>query len=163
MLLAGLSAWQGLFDRGALTQGQRVLIHGAAGGVGNFAVQLAHWRGAYVIGTASTANVDRVRALGVDEVIDHAQARFEDAAGSVNPCLRHHGRGTVRHSFAVRKAHGRIVSVAQEPPAPVGPRRSMRSILWCGRIVINWWSPKLADALDLRPVIDRVFSLAEAR
>lgn len=73
MLLAGLSAWQGLFDRGALTQGQRVLIHGAAGGVGNFAVQLAHWRGAYVIGTASTANVDRVRALGVDEVIDHAR------------------------------------------------------------------------------------------
>lgn len=62
--LAGLSAWQGLFDHGRLAAGERTLIHGAAGGVGSFAVQLARARGAHVIGTASTGGVETVAALG---------------------------------------------------------------------------------------------------
>src|SRR5205085_3810310 len=66
--LAALSAWQALFDHGNLSEGERVLIHGAAGGVGGFAVQLAHGRGAYVIGTASRANLATARSLGADEV-----------------------------------------------------------------------------------------------
>jgi NADPH:quinone reductase-like Zn-dependent oxidoreductase len=76
--LAGLSAWQGLFEHGRLTAGERVLIHGAAGGVGGFAVQLARARDAYVIGTASGDNVQAALELGAHEVVDHAGARFEN-------------------------------------------------------------------------------------
>ena len=72
--LAALSAWQGLFDHGGLREGQRVLIHGAAGGVGQFATQLAHRRGAHVLGTASRPDHDLARGFGADEVLDGAVA-----------------------------------------------------------------------------------------
>src|ERR687891_63658 len=65
--LSGLSAWQGLFDPGKLERGQRVLIHGAAGGVGHFATQLARWWGAYVIGSSSPGNAHLVREFGADQ------------------------------------------------------------------------------------------------
>jgi NADPH:quinone reductase-like Zn-dependent oxidoreductase len=74
--LTALTAWQGLIDTGKLTAGQRVLIHAAAGGVGHLAVQIAKSLGAYVIGTASAAKHDFVRALGADEVIDYHEADF---------------------------------------------------------------------------------------
>jgi NADPH:quinone reductase-like Zn-dependent oxidoreductase len=70
MPLAGLTAWQTLFDAGGLTAGQRVLIHAAGGGVGHVAVQLAKWKGAHVIGTAAARNHAFLRELGVDQVID---------------------------------------------------------------------------------------------
>src|SRR5438876_441873 len=69
--LAGLSAWQGLFDHGRLSRGERVLIHGGAGGVGAFAVQLARARGAHVIATASAGNGQAALELGAEQVIDH--------------------------------------------------------------------------------------------
>ena len=77
--LAGLSAWQALFDHGALEPGQRVLILGAAGGVGHLATQLALWRWAHVIGTATGGGVASSRALGAHEAIDPTTERFEDA------------------------------------------------------------------------------------
>lgn len=67
--ISALTAWQALIDRAQLSQGQRVLVHGAAGGVGSFAVQVACHKGAHVIATASAANADFVLALGADEVI----------------------------------------------------------------------------------------------
>lgn len=70
------TAWVALFENGALRSGQRVLIHGAAGGVGSFAVQLAGWKGAHVIGTASAANVEFVRSLGAEAVLDYAAVPF---------------------------------------------------------------------------------------
>src|SRR3954452_9236357 len=76
--ISALTSWQGLVERASLAAGQRVLIHGAAGGVGTFAVQLARWRAARVTATASSANVDFVRSLGADEVIDYRAERFED-------------------------------------------------------------------------------------
>ncbi|MEH6405077.1 MAG: NADP-dependent oxidoreductase [Sneathiella sp.] len=80
--LAALTAWQGLFDHGGLKKGQRVLVHGASGGVGGFAVQMAKDAGAYVIGTASAKNEAYVRGLGVDEFIDYQKVPFE---GVVEP------------------------------------------------------------------------------
>src|SRR5260221_5797101 len=74
--LAGLTAWQGLFDKADLKEGQRVLVHAAAGGVGHFAVQLAKWKGAFVAGTASGRNEALVRSLGADRVVDYARERF---------------------------------------------------------------------------------------
>ena len=82
--LAALTAWQALFDAGQLQPGQRVLIHGGSGGVDHFAVQLAKWKGAYVLATASTKNQDLLRELGVDEPIDYTKQRFEDVARDVD-------------------------------------------------------------------------------
>jgi NADPH:quinone reductase-like Zn-dependent oxidoreductase len=85
--LAALTAWQALFDAGGLTAGQRVLIHAAAGGVGSFAVQLARWKGAHVIGTASARNQQFLRELGADETIDYNAGRFEDVVRDVDVVL----------------------------------------------------------------------------
>jgi len=78
--VAALTAWQGLFDRGELQAGQRALIHGGSGGLGGFAVQFARWAGAHVAATCSTPNVDYLRELGVERVIDYRQ---EDIAAAV--------------------------------------------------------------------------------
>lgn len=72
------AAWKALFTEGELEAGQTVLIHAAAGGVGQFAVQLAKWKGAHVIATASGANVDFVTSLGADQVIDYKTTLFEE-------------------------------------------------------------------------------------
>jgi len=69
--LAGLTAWQALFDHAQLKKGERVLIHAGAGGVGSFAIQFAKWAGAYVIATASSANEALIRDLGADEFVDY--------------------------------------------------------------------------------------------
>jgi len=78
--VAALTAWQALFDRGALAAGQRVMIHGGAGGLGSFAVQLARWAGAEVAATCSTRNVEYLQGLGVARVIDYQQ---EDIAAAI--------------------------------------------------------------------------------
>src|SRR5215510_927045 len=85
--LSALTVWQSFFSYAHLEPGQHVLIHGAAGGVGGFAVQIARWRGAYVIGTASAKNRDFLLSLGVDEVIDYQQARFESVVHDVDVVL----------------------------------------------------------------------------
>jgi NADPH:quinone reductase-like Zn-dependent oxidoreductase len=161
MPLAGLSAWQGLFVHGELREGQRVLMHGAAGGVGHLAVQLARVRGAYVIGTASAANVDAVRRLGADEVIDHSSVRFEDAVEDVDLVFDAAGGEKLERSPAVLRPGGRLVSVAAEPPR----RRGMKSIYFVvepNREQLVELA-RLADKGDLRPAIDEVFPLVNAR
>ncbi len=85
--LAALVAWTGLFEHGQLQPGQRVLIHGAAGGVGNFAVQFAKWKGAYVIGTASAHNHEFLQQLGADEVLDYRTQRFEELLHDIDLVL----------------------------------------------------------------------------
>jgi NADPH:quinone reductase-like Zn-dependent oxidoreductase len=154
--LAALSAWQGLFDHGELAEGQRVLIHGAAGGVGHFAVQLAQRRGAYVIGTASNANIQRARELGADEVIDHGSTRFEDVVEPVDLVFDTVGGERLDRSPDVVRPGGRLVSIAEESAGAsyfvVEPSREQLFEL-----------AKLADGGQLRPAIDEVFPLADAR
>ena len=104
--LPALSAWQGLFDHGGLGADGRVLIHGAAGNVGGFAVQLARAAGAHVIGTASAASLDLVRELGAHEVVDAAD-RFEDAVEPVDVVFDTAGGDRLRRSRAVLRAGGR--------------------------------------------------------
>jgi NADPH:quinone reductase-like Zn-dependent oxidoreductase len=161
MPLAGLSAWQGLFIHGELTEGQRALVHGAAGGVGHLAVQLARVRGAYVIGTASAANVHTVRELGADEVIDHSSVRFEDAVEEVDLVFDTAGGEKLQRSPAVLRPGGRLVSVAAEPPR----RRGIKSIYFVvepNREQLVELA-RLADQGHLRPAIDEVFPLVDAR
>src|SRR6185436_18714520 len=85
--LAATTAWQGLFDHGKLKAGQRVLIHGAAGGVGHFAVQFAKDHGAHVVATARGDDRELVRSLGADEVIDYEHERFEERTGEIDLVL----------------------------------------------------------------------------
>jgi NADPH:quinone reductase-like Zn-dependent oxidoreductase len=115
--VAGLVPWQALFDTAQLTAGQTVLIHGAAGGVGGFAVQFAKWKGARVIGTASGAHVEQVRQLGADEVIDYRKTKFEEIARNVDVVLDTIGGETQERSWQVLKRGGVLASLVQ-PPSP---------------------------------------------
>lgn len=108
--LAALTAWQ-VLAAGNVQPGQRVLIHAAAGGVGHYAVQLATERGAYVIGTASTAKLDFVRSLRADEVIDYTQVRFEDAVAPVDFVFDPIGGPNLTRSLAVLKPGGTLISI----------------------------------------------------
>jgi NADPH:quinone reductase-like Zn-dependent oxidoreductase len=153
--LPALAAWQGLFDHGRLGADERVLIHGAAGSVGGFAVQLARAGGAHVIGTASAATLGLVRELGADEAVD--AARFEDTVEPVDVVFDTAGGELLRRSPAVLRADGRLVSVAEEPPDGgvyfiVEPNRDqLRSLA------------RLADLGELRPATVEVFPLTSAR
>jgi NADPH:quinone reductase-like Zn-dependent oxidoreductase len=109
------TAWQGLFDHGLLQAGQTVVIHGGAGGVGTFAVQLAHWKGARVIATGSSHNLDYLRAIGADEVIDYQQTAFESVVRDADLVLDLVGDETQRRSFGVLKPCGRLVSTVLPP------------------------------------------------
>jgi len=113
--VAGLTPWQALFDTANLAAGQKVLIHGAAGGVGSFAVQFAKWKGARVIGTASGDHVEQVRQLGADEVIDYRKTKFEEIAREVDVVLDTIGGETQERSWRVLKRGGALVSLVQPP------------------------------------------------
>lgn len=109
--LVSLTAWQALIEAGELDQGQMVLIHGAAGGVGHVAVQLAKWRGAQVIATASGRNAQFLHELGVDSCIDYQTTRFEDVARDVDVVLDSFGGEIQERSWPVLKAGGRLVTL----------------------------------------------------
>src|SRR5687768_5894381 len=122
-----LAAWYGLIDLANLSKGQTVLIHGAAGGVGHIAVQLAKLRGAKVIGTAS-ANIDFLHELGVDEAIDYSKIAFEDITKDVDVVLDLIGEDTQQRSWKVLKPGGILVSTPTQPPsAEIATAHGVRS------------------------------------
>lgn len=125
--LAGLTAWQGLFDHGGVAAGQRVLIHGAAGGVGQFAVQLAKWKGANVIATAGPDDQTLVRNLGADIVIDYRHQSFEDIARDIDCVLDLVGGATRDKSWKVIKPGGILVSTLGEPDAATAAEHGVRA------------------------------------
>lgn len=112
MPVASLTAWQALFDAGELQRGQTVLIHGAAGGVGSFAVQFARRAGARVVCTAQSVNAGYLHALGAHEVLDYRTQSFWTSTGPVDLVLDLVGGATLEHSWQVLGEHGRIVSTA---------------------------------------------------
>ena len=115
--VVALTAWQALFDQAGLSEGQKILIHGAAGGVGSFAVQLAKWKGAHVFGTASGQNQAFLRELGVEEPIDYEKTRFEDVVHDVDVVLDTLGGDTQNRSWKVLKKGGILVSIVAPPSA----------------------------------------------
>ncbi|HEY3860337.1 MAG TPA: NADP-dependent oxidoreductase [Verrucomicrobiae bacterium] len=123
--LAAMTAWQALFETAGLQSAQRVLIHGAAGGVGMFAVQLALRQGAWVIATASTPNIPFLRQLGAHQVIDHTSARFEKSAGRVDVVLDLVGGETQERSWNVLKTGGHLVSTVETPSREKAFRRGV--------------------------------------
>lgn len=113
--LAVLTAWQGLFDHGDLSKGQRVLIHGGAGGVGHMAVQFARHAGAHVIVTASADDLPFVRELGADEAIDYRGNPFEQGMRDIDLVFDLVGGETREKSFQVLRKGGIMVSTVGEP------------------------------------------------
>jgi len=110
--IAALTAWQGLIDRAKLEAGERVLIHGGAGAVGLYAVQLAHIFGARVITTVSGRDIDLVKRLGADEAIDYEASRFEIEVKAVDVVFDAVGGETLERSWGVLKPDGRMITIA---------------------------------------------------
>ena len=109
--LAGLTAFQALFDHGDLQAGEKVLIHAGAGGVGTYAIQLAKAAGAYVITTASAHNHELLQKLGADEVIDYRTTNFVDVLNEIDLVVDTMGGDVQKQSFTVLKPKGRLISI----------------------------------------------------
>ncbi|MEO8350472.1 MAG: NADP-dependent oxidoreductase [Chthoniobacteraceae bacterium] len=161
--ISALTAWQDLFDRAQLAAGERVLIHGASGGVGSFAVQLAHRQGAWVIATAGAHNLELVRSLGADEVIAYRATPFETVVRDVDVVFDTVGGETLARSWAVLKPGGRLITIAATAEQTDDPRlRDAFFIVEPKRAQLPEIA-RLIDAGELRPLADTVFPLAEAR
>ena len=163
--VAGLTAWQALFEVAQLRAGQKVLIHAAAGGVGNFAVQLAKAKGAYVIGTASSKNQAFLGELGVDQAVDYQKTRFEDAVRDVDVVLDTVGGETQERSFKVLKKGGILVSLVQPPSQESATKYGVRALFYGGHASSSDLAEiaKLIDDGKVKPVVETVLPLADAR
>jgi NADPH:quinone reductase-like Zn-dependent oxidoreductase len=145
-----------------------VLIHGAAGGVGGFAVQIARWHGAYVVGTASAESRDFVLGLGANEVIDYQNVQFEEAVRDMDVVLDTIGGDTRERSWQVLKPGGILVSLPEPIPeseAAAHGQRGRRGVFFVARPDREQLSrlATLIDAGAVRPVIAQTVPLAEAR
>ena len=163
--LAAQTAWQGLFDHGRLERGENVLIHAASGGVGTFAVQLARWKGAKVLATASADNADYVRSLGADTVIDYKATPFESVAKDVDLVFDLIGGDTQRRSFAVLKPGGRLVATAQPPSAEDAANYKVEAKMMQMKAATSNLKQlaELLDAGSVKTTVAKTYPLAKAR
>jgi NADPH:quinone reductase-like Zn-dependent oxidoreductase len=163
--LSGLTAWQALFDYGQLAARNRVLIQGAAGGVGTYAVQLAHERGAKVFGTASARNADFLRSLGADEVLDYHTPGFEEGLRDMDVVVDTVGGDTLEHSWPTVRRGGMLVTIVGDAPSDRAAREGIRA----ASILVQPNRPQLIelgkriDAGTLRPIVEATYPLARAR
>jgi NADPH:quinone reductase-like Zn-dependent oxidoreductase len=162
--LAATTAWQALIDEAKIDKGQTVLIHGGSGGVGHFAIQIAKARGAKVIATASTANQDLLKQLGVDQPIDYTATKFQDVVKDVDIILNCVRADTLPASYGVVKKGGVIVSITGDPdPAECG-KRGIR----CSGLMVHPDADvlqalaRLIEAKQVTPIVSQTFPLAEA-
>jgi NADPH:quinone reductase-like Zn-dependent oxidoreductase len=163
--LAGLTAWQALFEKAHLTAGQTVLILGAAGGVGHLAVQLAKSQGAYVLGTASTHNIEFLHRIGVDQAIDYTTTVLETAVHNVDIVFDTVGGEARERSLRVIKQGGTLVSIvfgrrsAEQTAAGVNVQGMLvqPNAAHLGQIAL------LIDAGKVHITVDTVLPLADAR
>jgi NADPH:quinone reductase-like Zn-dependent oxidoreductase len=160
--ISGLTAWQGLFERAQLAAGQHILIHGGAGGVGSFAVQFAHWRGARVSATVSAANIDFVRHLGADDVIDYRADRFEERVQEVDVVFDTVGGHTLKRSWSVLKSGGKLVTIAASEEGSGDQRTREAFFIVQSRQAELEEIARLIDAGHVRPIVGAEFPLAEA-
>lgn len=162
---AGLAAWQSLFDLAELEKGQSVLIHGASGGVGTFAVQFAKWKGAYVIGTASEKNAEFLKSIGADEVIDYKNQRFEDLVGNLDVVLDTIGGDTFERSWGVLKPGGFLVTTVASIPEGEPEKRGVRAKTLMtqsdGKELAQIAS--IIDERKIKPIVETVLPMADAR
>jgi NADPH:quinone reductase-like Zn-dependent oxidoreductase len=163
--LAALTAWQALYDAAKISAGQTLLIHGAAGGVGTFAVQFAKMKGARVIATASKKNHEFLHSLGADEMIDYNTTRFEDVVHGVDAVLDTITGETMERSWQVLKKGGILVSILEPPSAEKAAAHGVRCHHTFVQPNVEQLNEiaKLVDAGKLKIIIEKVLPLAEAR
>jgi NADPH:quinone reductase-like Zn-dependent oxidoreductase len=163
--VAGLTAWQALFDRGGLESGQTALIAGAAGGVGHLGVQFAKLAGARVIGTGSARNRDFVLGLGADEYIDYTQQDVGEAVSGVDVALDTVGGETTASLVPTVREGGVLVTIASAPPEDAARERGFRAEL----LVMSPTSEQLSRigamvaAGDVHVELSEVLPLSEVR
>ncbi|MCZ2112700.1 MAG: NADP-dependent oxidoreductase [Anaerolineae bacterium] len=187
--LAGLTAWQALFEIGGLKAGQKVLIHAGSGGVGSFALQLARHAGATVATTVGARNAELVRGLGADIVIDYKSQRFEDVVSGQDLVFDTQAGDIQHRSFAVLRRGGVLVSIAGKPDGRLARAWGLNPLLGVLLDFLNRKTLRLAkrngvryeylfmhpsgEQLEqigrllaegsVRPIIDKVFPLAQVR
>jgi len=187
--LVGLTAWQALIERANLQPGQKVLIHAGSGGVGTFAIQLAKHAGATVATTTSTDNVDLVRSLGADVVIDYKKEDFADGLRDYDVVLNSLDKVTLEKSLRVLKPGGQLISISGPPDAAfartIGASWVLRMIMGALSYGITAKAKRcqaqysflfmrangqqlteitsLIDDGIVRPVVDRVFPFASTK
>src|ERR687891_459105 len=174
--MAGLTAWQGLFDHAHLSSKDTILIHGAAGGVGSFAVQFARWTGAHVIGTASAHNSRFLKDLGVNDVIDYKTTSFENIVHEVDVVFDTVGGKTLERSWQVLRKGGKLVSVVSQDHLPTTFDKAQTYFNEKGNsysIDAIWFIVhpsrdqliRIGDLIDsgqIRPVVDTILPLSQA-
>jgi NADPH:quinone reductase-like Zn-dependent oxidoreductase len=162
---AGLTAFQILTNLVRPSAADTVLIHGAAGGVGSFAVQIAKERGATVIAHASGADADYLRSIGADEVIDHRTQRFEDVVREVHAVIDLVGGDVCRRSYPLVKPDGILVSTVGAADEAKGKERGILAVNFVMQPEGNGLAAlaRLVERGAVKPRLDRVLPLAEAR
>jgi len=158
--ISGLTAWQGLFDHGRLAAGQTVLIHGAAGGVGSMAVQLARAAGARVIGTGRADDRDTALGLGVDVFLDLQFDQLE-SAGQVDVVFDVIGADILDRSASLVRDGGTLVSIAAPPSVQPRSGRAVFFVVEPDRIRLSSLAERLRQG-RLKPIVGAVRSLSEA-
>ena len=164
--IGALTAWQGLLDRARIQSGERILIQGAAGAVGLFAVQLAHLHGAHVVATSSEQNIEFVKKLGADEVLDYKTAdlkkQIEDQIGKVDVVFDAVGGTTLDRSWSVLKPGGRMVTIAADSEGTTDQRvKDAFFIVEPNKKQLNEVA-RLIDAGTLKAFVNAVVPLEEA-
>lgn len=160
-----VTAWQGLFDQAQLAAGQTVLIHGAAGNVGAYAVQLARGAGIRTIATVGTDEIAFVRELGADTVVDFQTERFEDAARDVDAVLDLVGGETQIRSFQVLRPGGKLISAVSQPDRELAKSHGVDATFFLVKVTTGHLT-EIADLIDrgnLRTRVGTVLPLADAR
>jgi NADPH:quinone reductase-like Zn-dependent oxidoreductase len=160
------TAWAALFDQAKLEKGQRLLVHGAAGGVGLWAVQFGRWKEAEVIGTASAANLEFIRSLGADTAIDYRATRFEDAVRDVDVILDTVGGETQDRSWKVIRPGGMLVTIVGPAPEEAAREHGVRTARIAPQPGIGPLLHRIGDMVEsgiVKPHLQRVFPLDEVR
>jgi NADPH:quinone reductase-like Zn-dependent oxidoreductase len=161
--LAGITAWQGLFDHGDLKSGQRVLIHGGAGGVGHLAIQFAKAAGAFVATTVAAENFDFVRELGADQAVDYKNQRFEDEVTDIDMVFDLVAGDTQDRSWNVLKLGGTVVSTLSEPSAEQARLHQARGISYVAEPNAAQLA-RISDLIDggkITPFVQATYPLEE--
>jgi NADPH:quinone reductase-like Zn-dependent oxidoreductase len=162
--MGALTAWGAVIETANVEKGQHVLVHGAAGGVGAYAVQLAHWKGARVTGTASAGNLEFVRSLGAENVIDYNATCFETVLKDVDAVIDTVGGDLPERSLQVIRPGGLFVTIAARPAEDAGKAQNIRAVS-AGRASADKLKQvsRLIEAKQLKPVVGEVFPLTEVR
>ena len=163
--MGSLTAWQAIFDTAKLKSGQKILVHGASGGVGSMAVQIAKAKGAYVIGTASAQNKDFVNSLGADEFIDYSSTNFEDVVKDVDVVFDPIGGDTHKRSYQVLKKGGFLVSLVQQPSEDLMKKYNVQAA-----VMASQPNPKQLEEITgliekgkIKTRIEKVFPFSEVK